>query len=79
MVKERTKAELLEEIEYLKKVLEINTTSQLNLNESVTSLIRSTMRYQARINRFDRKFGKMMLVANTLLITLYTTIIFLGK
>lgn len=79
MTKERTKAELLKEIEYLKKVLEINTTSQINLYENISGLIQSTMRYQARTNRFDRKFGKIMLVANILLLCLYTIIIFLGK
>lgn len=79
MTKERTKAELLKEIEYLKKVLEINTTSQINLYENISGLIQSTMRYQARVNRFDRKFGKIMFVANTLLLVFYTTIFFLGR
>lgn len=79
MTKERTKAELLKEIEYFKKVLEINTTSQINLYENISGLIQSTMRYQARVNRFDRKFGKIMFVANTLLLVFYTTIFFLGR
>lgn len=79
MTKERTKAELLKEIEYFKKVLEINTTSQINLHENISGLIRSTMRYQARINRIDRKFGKIMFVANTLILVFYVTIFFLGR
>lgn len=79
MVKERTKAELLKEIEYLKKVLEINTTSQINLYENISGLIRSTMKYQAKTNKFDRKFGKIMFIANTLILVFYATIFFLGR
>jgi hypothetical protein len=79
MTKEPTKAELLEEIEFLKKQLNCSMEAMIDISNSSLNLIRQhnkvTTRYQAKINKLDRVFSKQMqicllivLIANTILL-----------
>ena len=79
MVKERTKAEIVEENEYLKKILSRTIDSQLDIQLNVLKMTKAMMRYQAKINKFDRKFGKVMQILNITILVIYTLIYFLGR
>lgn len=79
MTKEPTKAELLEEIKFLKKQLNCSMEAMIDISNSSLNLIRQhnkvTTRYQAKINKLDRVFSKQMqicllivLIANTILL-----------
>lgn len=79
MVKERTKAEIVEENEYLKKILSRTIASQMDIQLNTLKMARALMKYQAKTNKFDRKFGKVMQVLNITILVIYTLIYFLGR
>lgn len=73
----KTKKELEEEIENLKSVLKSLSSSQIKLIENAYDIHKLVVRYQARINRFDRKAYKVVqsillviLALNTILLAL---------
>lgn len=76
---EKTKKELEEEIESLKSILKSLSSSQIKLIGNAHDIHKLVVRYQAKINRYDHKFGKIMMIANTFLLVTYTIIFFLGK
>lgn len=76
---EKTKKELEEEIESLKSVLKSLSSSQIKLIENTYDIYKLIVRYQNKLNRYDRKFGKIIIIANTFLLVTYTIIFFLGK
>jgi hypothetical protein len=79
MVKERTKAEIVEENEYLKKMLSRTIDSQMDLQLNALKMTKAMMKYQVKLNKFDRKFGKVMQILNITILVIYTLIYFLGR
>lgn len=79
MVKERTKAEIVEENDYLKSLLHKSINAQMDIQLNTLKMARALMKYQAKTNKFDRKFGKVMQVLNITILVIYTLIYFLGK
>lgn len=79
MPKERTKAEIVEENEYLKKILSRAMASQMDIQLNAIKMTKAIIRYQAKTNKFDRKFGKVMQILNITILVIYTLIYFLGR
>lgn len=79
MVKERTKAEIVEENECLKSLLHKSINAQMDIQLNTLKMARALMKYQAKTNKFDRKFGKVMQVLNITILVIYTLIYFLGR
>lgn len=74
---EKTKKELLEEIENLKSILKSLSSSQIKLVENAYDIHKLVVRYQAKIHKIDRIFSKQIqicllfiLIVNTILLAL---------